>query len=262
MSQPVPPTTSSQRFSCPHCGAYAHQDWYDIRAESIRDNGLPKRYSADTSAQVLGNRDLPADTKARIAAFFERAGAGDVFFEGEQDSFYSFRVTNLSLSECYSCRKVAVWVHDRLVYPPARQGDGPNQDLPPEVIGDFEEARTIVTASPRGAAALLRLCIQKLCDHLGETDKDLNDAIASLVSKGLDARVQQALDIVRVIGNEAVHPGILDLKDDRDTATELFRLVNLIAESMISQPKRIRAMYDGLPAGKRKAIEARDKEGR
>jgi len=44
---------------------------------------------------------------------------------------------------------------------------------------------------------------------------------------------------VRVIGNEAVHPGKLDLKDDRDTATRLFKLVNIIAEQMISNPKHV-----------------------
>jgi Domain of unknown function (DUF4145) len=49
--------------------------------------------------------------------------------------------------------------------------------------------------------------------------------VASLVRKGLSPVVQQALDAVRVIGNEAVHPETLDLKDDRDTATTLFGLV-------------------------------------
>jgi hypothetical protein len=94
---------------------------------------------------------------------------------------------------------------------------------------------------------------------LGESGKNIDNDIASLVKKGLDARVQKALDIVRVIGNEAVHPGQMDLRDDRDTATELFRLVNLVADIMISQPKAIDAMYSGLPASKLKGIVDRDK---
>ena len=50
-----------------------------------------------------------------------------------------------------------------------------------------------------------------------------------------------------MIGNNAVHPGTLDLRDDSATAEKLFGLVNLIAEIMISQPKRVAEMYDSLP---------------
>ena len=64
-----------------------------------------------------------------------------------------------------------------------------------------------------------------------------------------------------VIGNEAVHPGQIDLRDDVATAEELFALVNIIADAMISQPKHIEAMYARLPEGKRAAIERRDGKG-
>jgi hypothetical protein len=123
---------------------------------------------------------------------------------------------------------------------------------------DFEEAGTVLGASPRGAAALLRLVIQKLCKHLGGKGEKLDDDIALLVDKGLDRRVQRSLDIVRVIGNNAVHPGKIDLRDDRDTALKLFGLVNLVVEIMITQPKHIEEMYESLPEGSRKAIEKRD----
>ena len=62
-----------------------------------------------------------------------------------------------------------------------------------------------------------------------------------------------------MIGNEAVHPGQMDLKDDLNTAETLFGLVNLIAEKMISEPKHVDAVYESLPQGKREAIERRDK---
>jgi hypothetical protein len=154
-----------------------------------------------------------------------------------------------------------VWVHDRLLFPAQKIGVSPNADLPPEVIRDFEEARKIADASPRGAAALLRLCIQKLCLHLGEKGKDLDEDIGNLVKKGLSPLVQKSLDVVRVIGNEAVHPGVLDLKDDRNTVTTLFQLLNVIADQMISHPKTVQTMYEKLPETKRKAIEKRDGKG-
>lgn len=115
---------------------------------------------------------------------------------------------------------------------------------------DYEEAGTILNLSPRGAAALLRLAIQKLCAALGEKGKNIDDDIASLVNKGVDA--------VQVIGNEAVHPGTLDLRDDRDTTRKLFDLVNIIAEQMISIPKHIEEVYAKIPEEKRKAIDKRD----
>lgn len=79
-----------------------------------------------------------------------------------------------------------------------------------------------------------------------------------MVALGLPPRVQPALDSVRVVGNEAVHPGTLDLKDDRETANKLFKLVNFIATKMISEPKEIDALYDSLPAEKLQGIKARD----
>jgi hypothetical protein len=106
----------------------------------------------------------------------------------------------------------------------------------------------------------LRLAIQKFMPHLGQTGKDLNEDIGRLVTRGLDIRIQRALDIVRVIGNNAVHPGQIDLKDDRTAALELFALVNMIADSMITQPAKIEALYSGLPATARAQIEARDKK--
>lgn len=136
----------------------------------------------------------------------------------------------------------------------------PNSDLREDIKVDYLEARSIVNKSPRGAAALLRLCIQKLCEQLGESGKDINTDIGNLVQKGLHSTIQKSLDIVRVIGNDAVHPGQIDLKDDIDTANKLFELVNLIAQVMITEPKAIDELYTALPESKRKAIEERDKQ--
>ena len=104
----------------------------------------------------------------------------------------------------------------------------------------------------------LRLALQKLCKHLGEPGKHIDADIASLVRKGLDDRVQQALDAIRVIGNEAVHPGNIDLRADRKSAEMLFHLMNLIVEKMVSEPKHVQSIYDKLPQSKREAIERRD----
>ena len=46
---------------------------------------------------------------------------------------------------------------------------------------DYQEAREIVNASPRGAAAILRFVIQTLKKELGEEGRDINSDIGELV---------------------------------------------------------------------------------
>jgi endogenous inhibitor of DNA gyrase (YacG/DUF329 family) len=181
---------------------------------------------------------------------------GTSLFDGRHSPI---TVDEIEFAYCVRCGKYSLWREAKMIYPSGGSAPLPNSDLPDEIKEDYEEARSIVSLSPRGAAALLRLAIQKLCAHLGEKGKNINDDIASLVKKGLPAKIQKALDIVRVIGNDAVHPGQLDLKDNKATAGELFSLINLIAEVMITQPKNIDALYDNLPDDKRQAIEDRDK---
>ena len=162
-------------------------------------------------------------------------------------------------SRCYSCKQIAMWVHNTCVFPsPNDASVEPNSDMNPDIQRDFREAARIVNTSPRGAAALLRLAIQKLLRQAGESGENINQDIKNLVHKGLNPVIQQALDVVRVIGNEAVHPGQIDLQDDRPTAIKLFGLVNLIAESMISQPLKVAEMFGNLPQDKLKGIETRD----
>lgn len=157
------------------------------------------------------------------------------------------QISDLKVARCGHCGEYSLWVGEKMVYPSLSTAPLPNLDLDPEIKGDFLEAREILSKSPRGAAALLRLCLQKLMKQLGKKGENLNDDIKSLVKEGLSVKVAQALEVVRVIGNNAVHPGQVDIKDDHDTALRLFELVNLIAESMISEPKRVDELYKKLP---------------
>lgn len=152
-----------------------------------------------------------------------------------------------------------LWKAGNIIYPDASPAPLPNPDLPDDIKADYLEARSIINTSPRGAAALLRLCVQKLCKLLGESGKDINQDIASLVKKGLNPKIQKSLDIVRVIGNEAVHPGQIDLRDKPLTAVSLSQVINLIADTMITQPKMVEELYDELPEDKRDYIARRDK---
>jgi Domain of unknown function (DUF4145) len=256
----VPPSVKLKSFSCPHCGAHADQTWWSLLMSGIGDDGLPLSPS-DFLVRVQQKLPSSQEEEEQRAQFIEHVNRllnREVFKSETGYTSSAVELANVHVSECYSCGRLTIWHYDTILYPARRYEIEANPDLPDDIRDDFDEARAILDLSPRGAAALLRLCIQKLCIHLGKSGKSIDDDIASLVKDGLNVRVQQALDVVRVVGNEAVHPGQLALKEDRDTAATLFDLVNRIAYDTITHPKEVAVMYEKLPASKRDAIAKRD----
>lgn len=214
---------TSKTFNCPICGAFSEHTWsYADKYDKRAANG--------------GATKIPQ-------------GA----------------LNNLVFSTCFHCKDHTIWKEDRqtndnrMLFPTSGSAPLPNNDLPEEIKKDFEEARNIVELSPRGATALLRLAVQKLCKHLGEKGNNINEDIGNLVKKGLPEKMQKALDSVRVIGNNAVHPGSIDLADDRETAYKIFGFVNIITDILITQPKQIDEFYEfKIPEQAKDAIDKRD----
>lgn len=253
----VSPSTNLTAFSCPHCGALAHQSWFGCYAREVQTiDDVPACWTLEKI------KEIDIDIGEDLSISLEILSAGHLLLEDKPVFEHVYNLGNLFVSKCFNCKDIAVWKHSQLIYP--SYGDAPevNPDTPNEIKRDYQEASVILNQSPRGAAALLRLAIQKLCIVLGKPGKNINDDIAALVAEGLDPRVQKALDALRVIGNEAVHPGLIDLKDDRDTAEGLFKLFNLIVDKIISEPKHIDAIYDLIPKEKLEGINNRDKKFR
>lgn len=259
------PSIKLTSFACPHCGAHATQTWFHTRLENCDNtHPIPAMWSleqiekAESAASEMQDERERAPLEKYIQ-LFRRMLQGEPFFGPNTKVAYGLTsLENIFVSRCHTCSKPALWLHDRLLYPPIMIGPSPNPDLSEDVLHDYEEARKILDLSPRGAAALLRLAIEKICVELGAEGNGIDKQIAYLVSKGLPEAVQQALDTVRVIGNEAVHPGQLNLRDDRETASQLFDLVNFIAEDRITRPKQISALYSMIPEAKRNTIDARN----
>ena len=262
MAKYVAPSIESTSFNCPHCGALAQQFWRTLYAKKLdKDSDVPLIFTHDRVDEIEAEAEGKNKLTPEIISEFRKIANGVLFVASSKKGVSgACRVSNLFVSVCYQCAEPALWLRDRILWPLTSEAPEANPDLPPDIRADYEEAGTILNLSPRGAAALLRLVIQKLCAFLETGGKDLNKDIGILVERGLDKKIQQALDIVRVIGNNAVHPGVIDLKDDLRTATQLFTLVNLIAEKMISEPKHINDMFDALPDGAKKGIENRDKK--
>lgn len=256
------PSISATAFSCPYCGAFANQSWYWLFSETrTPDNPTPFIVGPGGSSDLDLSDVNDAEQRKNLVEWADKMASGMVFFETQNSRPAQLkRIENLNLSTCFNCQKHAIWVYNRMVHPLVTSGPIINPDMSDDIRRDYEEACAILNQSPRGAAALARLCIQKLCKELGKAGRNINEDIGSLVSDGLDKRIQQALDVVRVIGNNAVHPGQIDLRDDKATAETLLSLLNLIVDRLISEPKHIEELYSKLPASALKGIEDRDKK--
>lgn len=184
--------------------------------------------------------------------------ASQVWEDLQWDRYGKRIPTPIRSSTCVHCNQPSYWLEARLVSPAESPVEPADTELPADCLTDYNEARDIVAQSPRGATALLRLVLQKLMVHLGESGKHINDDIKALVAKGLPVVVQQALDVCRVVGNNAVHPGELDVNDTPETAHQLFRMINFIVNDRIARPKQIQALYARLPQGAKDAIVKRD----
>ena len=178
---------------------------------------------------------------------------------------------------CAHCKKYSLWRVTQIngsavnngfmvnigtmLYPDFGSAPLPSEDMPENVKKDYEEAAQIFIKSPRGAAALLRLGLQKLCIHLGEEGKNINTDIRSLVKKEvLSGQVIKVADTLRIIGNNAVHPGQIVDEDFDKVAGKMFDLINFIVKKAITEPKELDELYQLMPENARNAAEAQDKK--
>lgn len=190
----------------------------------------------------------------------------DVFMHGKSFGLYNpgvnaSKTDSLAVSTCASCELYHIWNNGKMILPRKSGVPMPVEDMPERVKDIYLEAMEVYPSSKRASAALLRLAVQLLCQELGEKGKNINDDIGQLVSKGLSVQIQKALDSVRVIGNNAVHPGSIDLDEKSEVAETLFSLLNIIVEQLITQPKKINEIYSNLPQSAIDGINKRDGNG-
>ena len=245
-------------FVCPHCKAHTQQQWLKIYCAKQDVGVVPHAPDKARLADILKDVRDP-DQKENLREYIEKILSHMPEYERSSQGHYVYNhIVNMHLSQCYVCNGTAVWLRDRMIWPNQTFDVQPNPDLPDHIRADFVEASAIAVASPRGAAALLRLAIERLCIYLGK-EGTIDAMIAQLVTDGLNVRVKQALDVIRVTGNDAVHPGTISFGDDPATVSTLFKMVNLIAEKTISEPKHVEEAFASLPEEKRKWIEDRDR---
>ena len=227
------PAFNKKAYNCPHCNAYAHQEWGQLFYRDTVDQRVSSEDTSDMDQSYKHGRQNDRNTSLKDA--FSKVDIYETYHE-------------VYISTCARCKKYSIWHGEnrnaKMLYPKFKGISPPNPDLSDDIKRDYNEATLIMQESPRGAAALLRIALEKLCQQLGDKKKSLNSNIQKVVEKIPDERIHKALDLVRVIGNEAVHPGQIDLKDDIEIVRKLFWLLNFIASEMISKEKEINAFFE------------------
>lgn len=242
----VAPTYRADGFHCPVCRIYAHQMWYRVYIDpKSREPYLP---------------DYPPK-KSNEPVYLTIPCVGAAHGSSSDGKREYKQIDDIAISECQRCNARAIWVEGKLVDPLQSTAPYPNEDMPEDVKKDFMEARDIVERSPRAAAALLRLATERLLNRLVEhPKKGIDDNIKFLVAeRSLDTMIQEALDVLRVSGNNAVHPlGRIDV-DDKETALRLFTWLNTIVVTQITLRQQINNDFNNLPEQVLESIRKRDK---
>lgn len=243
------PNYRDNKFQCPHCNTVATQEWFDAD-------------EAGTTAMEIINHlylnfrsSIGVNGQEHIMRFLNRI---DNDF---QSSLYQFVPDDFSVATCTACNNFTLWVNEEIVYPKKSIVPLPNKDLDDDIKALYIEASNILIDSPKGSTALLRLALQKLLKQVGKSGKNINKDIGDLVAEGLSPKIQRALDLLRVIGNNAVHPGQINLDDNFDVAEKLFNILNFIADELITKPNELDSLYaDLIPPDTQEHIKQRDKQ--
>ena len=221
-SQHFPASLGKGEYHCPHCNVYA------------------KQFYAHLGSVVQFNWTSLVDNHSTFNEILPKAWV---------------------VTKCQRCGDYVIWHGANMIYPKAVVVSPPNSDMLEDIQADYREAANVYADSPRAAAALLRLALQKLCVQLGEKGENINHDIKNLVAKGLNPLVQKSLDSLRITGNNAVHPGEINLQEEPERVLKLFELLNFVANKMLTEPKEIESFYGELPEDKRNAVNHRDGKG-
>lgn len=166
---------------------------------------------------------------------------------------------NLRVSRCSVCGGNTIWWKSQMLFPAGLVGPPPAVDMSEPVREVYEEARAAAVASPRAAAALLRVAVEMLINEVESGDGRMFEKIGKLVKRGLDPRIQKMLDAVCFYGNDGgAHPGEINLNEQPETVHMLMFCLNQVIEQMVTNPRRIDDFYETIPQSKRAAIERRD----
>ena len=142
----VPPSVSKTAFNCPHCDVLTTQEWYLLYVGSLPSGRSP------LEEKLLG---------------------WTLNIQACQDRKVSRKLGDVFASQCFDCRRISVWIDRKIVHPQRGTAPAANADLSEDIRRDYDEASSILSLSPRGAAALLRWLFRSSARNLVSLERIL-----------------------------------------------------------------------------------------
>ena len=72
----------------------------------------------------------------------------------------------------------------------------------------------------------------------------------------MSEHTRKALDLIRINGNNAVHPGEICIEEE--SIEDMYKILNMIVQELISNKKQINDMYKNLPESYKESIKRRE----
>jgi len=207
---------------CPHCGVKSQHAYLNKIYGKYEYKVVPKSRSADFSIH----------------------------------SKYNSNLQDFDAIQCVVCGNYSLYYQGKMIYPLETNVSKPNEDMPDNVKDIYLEARNVLNISPKSACALLRLALERLMGELDVEGRTLNDKINNYCNNyNSDNRLIKAFHLVRLVGNDVVHSGVLDVDDNEDIARAMFGIINEIVNETITKKNKMDAIFECLPKNKTDSIK-------
>ena len=109
-SQEDEPKLGAESFSCPHCNAVAHQDWFSLFLKPENATDVVVLIPGNVTVSMLVQGESERDDIKEADQFVERLRKNELTYVYQKHSqSIKVKMANLHVSGCHSCNGFALW---------------------------------------------------------------------------------------------------------------------------------------------------------
>lgn len=247
----INPARGRDAFRCPRCDAFAHQGWSELQ--------IPREDERDTWAENFfdTSEPIPASKAATVPGTLPNVW-------GIEGAPVHRPKGSWAAAQCGRCGNYSVWRDDQLVFPHGGGGPAPHPEMSAGAKALYEEARSVVTLSPRAGAALARATLERVIRDL-DPDAGKIDLASRIdrIRPQVSLPLGKMLTVIRHAGNKSLHVEdepdeviVLILDPQQTEIVDLiFESINGLVEELVARPRFIDEVYSRVPKPIRDAAE-------